>query len=205
MPVITEAPTTEATTYIPQANNLDAVVAVVDAIAAGMMTSGEIAEAIGMSDRQGGYYPHAAATLGFVEANHSTVPVIWELTVSGHHLAGLSAEERVGEVLEAVLECPLMDEYVSTGGPERMAEEWAAAGLSDETIARRLATLASWTKFITSDAESQRAKIAQTRDMACRRAPEIIARRKAAQAPPARFCNLCGTKIPAALEECELC
>lgn len=53
---------------IPQANDLVVLATVVDAVADGCVTDFAIAEAIGMADRQGGYYPNGDASLGFIEA-----------------------------------------------------------------------------------------------------------------------------------------
>lgn len=79
---------------VPQANSVSKIATVVDAIAAGCVEEPDIAEAIGLSERQGAYYPHAAAALGFVEKTGEH-PSEWGLTPAGEKLFRSSSLERV--------------------------------------------------------------------------------------------------------------
>jgi hypothetical protein len=119
---------------VPQANSVSKIATVVDAIAAGCVEEPDIAEAIGLSARQGAYYPHAATALGFVEKTGGH-PSEWGLTAAGEKLFRSAALERAEAIASDRNVVALID-----GGPEALAESWSH--LSGTTTARRTATTA---------------------------------------------------------------
>lgn len=161
----------------PQADRLTVVTAVVDAIASGCSTADEIADAIGMSGRQGCYYPNAAWTLGYAEPDHSTSPAVWFLTDRGQALAGSSPSQRVDDLTSALLE---LDELaIFTAGQDgagELADSWSKAGLGEDTIHRRLQTIGSWTEFLTADRDRQEDALATAAATARSRAPQACER-----------------------------
>ena len=119
---------------VPQANSVSKIAAVLDAVAAGCVEAGDIAEAIGVSVRQGAHYPHAAEALG-----------LQLLAEAGGRVAGVGPVVRGVQVDELTLgrgergEVPMLDGHPlerggapaqvlhlhhlrSVGGPERDLE-----------------------------------------------------------------------------------
>ena len=177
---------------VPQANSIPRIAAVVDAIDEGCETAKEIAEAIGMSERQGAYYPNAAHTLGLVEKTGHN-PVTWGLTELGAEFVALPPEKRT-ERLNDVVCGNIMVNTLLMDGPEALTGSWEGT-LADSTADRRLATISSWMDFaIETSPEDQIAEVQSQMNMAKERTPGIVARR-----PPKiekQYCQGCFTQLP---------
>jgi len=177
---------------VPQANSIPRIAAVVDAIDEGCETAKEIAEAIGMSERQGAYYPNAARTLGLVEKTGHN-PVTWGLTELGAEFVGLPPEKRTERLNDVVCGNPMVNTLLMEG-PEVLTSSWGAE-LADSTIDRRLATINSWMDFaVETSPADQIADVESQMNMAKERTPGIVARR-----PPKvekQYCTGCFTQLP---------
>jgi hypothetical protein len=140
----------------PQADRLSIVATVVDAVSAGCTTADAIAEALGMSGRQGGYYPNAAWFLGYVEPVAYTSPVQWQLTDRGAAFVAMTPSERAADLCDVLSVLPELDAFTADeDGAEELAAEWSAAGYSEETVSRRVQTISAWTEFLTADTDAQ--------------------------------------------------
>jgi hypothetical protein len=184
----------------PQANSLDVIVTVADALADGPMTSDEIAQAIGKVARQGNYYPHAAASLGFV-IDTATRPVEWVLTDLGEDLVAANADDRVAIVNAAVLGYEHVHDWFEDAA--ELMRTMTNGGLNEETVARRMATIASWAQFVTQSASEQAAKIASAQKMTTAGAARVRAARPVIVPP--RPCTSCFLIIPQSCTECPDC
>lgn len=207
----TLAPWPSAGATIPQANSLAAISAVVDAIADGCTTTLAIAEAISMVGRQGSYYPAAAQALGLVVEVHGQAPLDWRLTEAGAAFVALDAAARVDYLCEILSTLDWLDDYTREGEAP-LRESWAdVAGLGEETIDRRVATIAAWTRFYAeTPREEQVAQIA-TAMTGCRaNAPAVAQAHRAAarrrhSEPVTRICPRCHIIAAPAASECESC
>lgn len=190
----------------PQADRLDVVAAVVDAVAGGGLTAAEVADAIGMSGRQGAYYPHAAADLGYLEPVAGTSPVEWQLTDRGEEFLSLDPAGKVADLVEAVNALHYVETYTATDdGTALLVEELSSVGYSDETAHRRAQTISAWVAFV-RDTEPGRqveligAAVHGTRERAPavrRAAAERRAHRAPARAQVApKVCGSCFTTLP---------
>ena len=181
----------------PQADRLSVVAAVVDAIAEGCDTADAIADAIGMTGRQGGYYPNAAWTLGYAEPVPHTSPVQWRLTSHGEHFATLDTHGRSADLTEVIA---LVDEVTTftadANGADDLALLWAKSGYSEETVGRRLQTIGAWVEFLAADPSEQRAALESASTSTRQRAPH--AKQRAAAAKAAKIAS--GTARTAAAE-----
>ncbi|MHB1845194.1 MAG: GNAT family N-acetyltransferase [Deltaproteobacteria bacterium] len=189
---------------VPQANSVSKIATVVDAIAAGCVEEPAIAEAIGLSERQGAYYPHAAAALGFVEKTGEH-PAEWGLTPAGEKLFPSSALKRTEAIAEAIASdhnvVALIDD-----GPEALAESWSH--LSDTTTARRTATIRSWVEFAYSTSTEEQAALVESQMLETQECSPAIrgraATRRASALPPERRCPRCNVELPSGSELCDL-
>jgi hypothetical protein len=196
---------------IPQANSLSVISAVVDAIADGCSTTGFIAEAIGLSGRQGAYYPSAAQALGLVtEAGVGPVHE-WVLSPLGAEFVGLNSSARVDRLNDILSDIEWLDTY-TCDGTEALRASWEKEnGLSPETITRRLATIAAWAKFYADTTrEDQEKQILAAMTGTRERAPEVVAKAAAAKAAakrvlPKRSCPKCHLSAAPVVKECEGC
>lgn len=190
---------------VPQANNLDAVCAVVDAVADGCSTAAEIASAIAMVGRQGAYYPNAAADLGLVEAIAGAAGAEWQLSELGATFVGLEPAAKADALGDAIAGVSYVDTYFGAGGADQLRQEWGALDLGDETIERRIATIRAWAEFFSLPTAEQAERIAAASTGTRERAPGIRAARPAKAPTAPRMCQLCWLAIPAALATCENC
>ena len=190
---------------VPQANSVSKIAAVLDAVAAGCVEAGDIAEAIGVSVRQGAYYPYAAEALGLL-TQVGTHPLEWGLSPAGEALFKSPADERA----EAMAEILADDEHVATfvdDGPGALAERWSH--LSESTVERRLQTIRAWVAFAyETPAAEQAALVGGERDSARALAPVVRSRaeaRRAAARRPVRRCPSCNLELPSGSDRCSLC
>ena len=195
----------EPDAIVPQADSVSKIAAVVDAVAAGCVETVDIAEAIGVSKRQGSYYPHAAATLGLVEAS-GTSPLEWGLTPAGEEFFKASAAERAESLAEAIADNENVSAFVD-GGRDVLWERWEH--LSDTTIERRVSTIESWAKFAyTTPAADQIGLVADDMRRTRELSPDIRARaetRRMLAKRPVRRCSRCNLELPSGSDLCNIC
>jgi hypothetical protein len=128
---------------IPQANDLDKIVALVDAVNSGANTGEAVAETFEMSGRQGPYYADAAGYLGLVDTIHGANVRTYELTTIGQQMLASAPGERVALIRELIASTPAV-QILSDDGQESMLDFLSEAGLNDGTSARRGACASSW-------------------------------------------------------------
>ncbi len=209
-PIVVDEP---VDTIVPQANSVPNISAVVDAIADGCYSGLEIGEAVGMSGRQGEYYPNAAHTLGLAERSYGMDGSGWQLSPTGAAFVGLDAEGRADYICDAIDEIDWVNTYVNNG-PEALRDEWKSEGkLGDETIKRRLATIGAWVTFRTDSRDEQVKLISEAMTGTRERTPDIIARAqdrartraKNDKKINARKCPRCHLVVAPSVPECENC
>ncbi len=134
-------------TLAPQANSLPQLAATVDAVALGIDTRDEIAEALGgYHPRQGDYYANAAEALGLIYSLDNTSPRIWVLTEAGQQFSVASAEARA-----ELLEEGLVNNYwinLHVDGEEALRRGLIADGYSGDTLQRRIDCVKNWSSFL---------------------------------------------------------
>ncbi|MGW8431214.1 DUF7226 domain-containing protein [Curtobacterium citreum] len=196
----------------PQANDLEKIVTVVDAVAANADTSAAIADTIGVTaEREGTYYADAAGYLGLVETNTTGGLRTYELTELGEHLQLADTAERADLIRQLVTRVPAVDEYAFRGEDglaEFMEEE---TDLTGSTLERRAATITSWYKAAKSG-EELTGKIGDQRAGADARvlaaaARATVARQEAAeraQPKPAAVCMEHFVELPVS-GICDMC
>ena len=200
----TQATINEAFPF-PQANDLEKVLTVVDAVAAHADTSAAIADTIGVSaEREGTYYADAAGYLGLVETETTNGLRTYQLTELGEHLYVAEPHERAELLRQIVARVPAVDEYSIRGDDglaEYMGEETQLTGT---TLDRRAATITSWHRAVISgDAladklDTERAG-ADTRVLAAALMAAETRREHAARnrvAPTADVCTGCFMELP---------
>lgn len=135
----------------PQANRLDKVSTTVDAITGGATTASAISKTLGVVERQGHYYGDAAGYLGFIESNKNGELKEYSLTPLGEEFSDASPEERRKIIAQQISGMPLMHAY--RNGGEDAAREYIqqSQDSSDDTVERRLVTVAAWNKSINDD------------------------------------------------------
>ena len=193
---------------LPQANNLGALAAVVDAVAAGCDTTTEIADAIDMADRQGAYYPNAAYTLGYVEPVAGSHPTRWRLTGDGLTFVEMDAAGRAAMLSGSISSYGQVETY-RDGGAETLEKTYLLDGLSPATARRRVSTIATWSQWATRAAAGLADReVGEASEATRLRAPQILAARKAAERrhalPQAETCTRCYVQL-AANGTCSIC
>lgn len=172
----------ETTTVVPQANRIETVVAVLDAVAAGCDTAASIGAGIGLHQRQGGYYAHAGQTLGFLTVDTTLVPHEWSLTDAGADLVELDASGRAAELTAALLALPELEYFAEGTGStaaESVEELIADDGYAETTAERRTATYAAWAEFATKPGADQVSALETVMGQARRYAPAAAEARAA--------------------------
>lgn len=128
---------------LPQANNLEKVVSVIDAVAVGANTGPAIAEALAMHDREGSYYGDAAGYLNLVDVEPGVIPKTYTLTALGEQLLDVDAMDRVDVIAGIVRSAPPVQAIEDLG--EDGARELIAEGdLTGVTVERRFQSARSW-------------------------------------------------------------
>ena len=193
---------------LPQANNLGALAAVVDAVAAGCDTTAEIAEAIDMADRQGGYYPNGAATLGLIVKAAGTHPARWRLTADGLTFVDLDAAGRAAMLARIIAEYGQVQTFREDGA-EKLEGYYLLEGLAPATARRRVSTISTWSQWAARAAAGLADREVGEASAATRlRAPQVLAARKAAERrhalPQAATCTRCYVQL-AANGTCSIC
>lgn len=139
---------------VPQANNLDAIASVPDAVAAGADTPKGIAAALGMSDREGDYYGNAAGYLGLVELEPHAPVRTFRLTDAGRVLAETPDPAARAQLMAAIVdEVPAVQD-LRDGDEQGVIDRLAGdRDLSGTTITRRLDSFRSWDRQTASPIE----------------------------------------------------
>lgn len=193
---------------VPQANNVEALATVVDAVAQGADTDALVADAIGMVGRQGAYYPNAAAALGYL-TDIGGSPRRWALTEAGEDFLSSEADDRARDISRRIVSWPDTEALLLDPTGATLLRQWA--DLSGDTPARRLASLEAWVKFaFETDPGAQTALIQGAMRETSRLTPEVVARERAkrlaaAEAAKPRTCPTCFLSIPLAAEKCQEC
>ncbi len=151
---------------LPQANQLRKVLSVVDAVDAGANSADSVAEALGVTNREGAYYGDAAGYLGFVDLNAASDQKTYELTPLGEMLLHADAYERVAIAREVVANVPSVQLFAESDGVA-VIEHYAESGLADSTAERRAATVASWYHDIAIENDSEFTGDVSTEVRAC--------------------------------------
>lgn len=140
---------------VPQADNLDKVRRVVDAVAKGATSIAEVHRATYVSPRHVGYYLNAARTLDLVREAESG----WVVTAMGSRLASThpGSEDENEALRSAIRSSPILTvlaaNLLAAKGPTPSAlakRISAAAELSSKTAERRAGTLLRWRKRLLS-------------------------------------------------------
>lgn len=182
----------------PQADRITTVATVVDAVAAGCDTAASIAEGLGMATRQGSYYPHAAAALGYVTQDAETTPAVWSLTPAGASFATGDVAARARDLTARLADFHELDLLTGTDGRAVLEAQIAADGYSEETTRRRVQTMQAWADFLALDHEEQATRLADAMKSTAEFAPAAAAalkqaRRAQAAASAAVHGEVCGS------------
>ena len=127
----------------PQANKIETIGCVVDAVAAGANTGDSVAETLNLASREGSYYADAAGYLGFIDTVSGADVKTYELTALGEDLLAADPAERVEILRTATADVPAVQIYGLRGesGVRELLEEVTTLG--ESTSARRTATIAA--------------------------------------------------------------
>lgn len=128
---------------LPQANDLDKIASVADAVAAGAVTNQALATAIGVSDREGAYYAAAAGYLGLVTRRTQDGTSVYEPTPLGEVFADGDDEARSEAMIDLVARVPAVQAW-HDGGGVAVEDRIRQSGYAEATVARRAATIRSW-------------------------------------------------------------
>jgi len=194
-------PRREADDIVPQANSIEKVVLAVGAVDAGCATASEIADVLGVTERQGDYYANAACSLGLLRKSDVGQ---WDVTELGHRAANAD----VNELVDILTDQLAQDENVVTyleNGEAALMDDWEQRGdISSSTLKRRVATAKAWSDFYTSSRDKQVAILAhqgmlisQIRTRPKPRKPSLRG----------RYCQSCGIALPyaATSSQCDYC
>lgn len=134
-------------TDVPQTDDLGRVVQVVQILAEGSVSVGEVAAAVGLSERHAAYALHAARILDLAADRDGA----WTLSARGRELAQAPPAERRARLQQAVRESRPLQRLVPTlldgAAPdqERLVRDLGVlTRLSDATRRRRAKTLLAW-------------------------------------------------------------
>jgi hypothetical protein len=139
---------------IPQANDLQKVVATLQAIADGHTAPQAIAAVLGVAPRHGSYYLHAARILGFVTLDRRSLHA--SLTEPGNALLRAASEDERRQLLRVVLAArepirsvlALLHEERSISENDVGALLQQLAPLGASTALRRAQTLLAWLQAV---------------------------------------------------------
>lgn len=138
---------------IPQANDLEKVSSVVDAIDNGANTAGGLGESFGINSRQGNYYGNAAEYIGLVQRSESMDNTTeYELTPNGKVFKDSSPAERAVMMRELVNSTPVMKSYIESGRDKKQLEQYIRdSGNYESSVAtRRADSIVNWDKKLNS-------------------------------------------------------
>jgi hypothetical protein len=182
---------------LPQANNLEKVCSVMDAVLLGANSAEAIGETLGLHTREGAYYGDAAGYLGLVDTASGADQKTYELTALGEQLADASTADRVEMLRNIVATVPAVQIYAEHGeaGVQEMLSE---AGLGETTVGRRSSTISSWYMSLavekdiefTALAESERQN-SNVRGVEAAIRLDLVRRARALAAPTEKVAAVC--------------
>jgi hypothetical protein len=154
-----DSPVSGYSTYdaslIPQADDLEKVSSVVDAIKQGANTSYALGESLNITGRQGSYYGNAAEYVGLVSKSEGPDGTHeFALTANGEVFSKADSANRSVLLRELVNETPPMKAYAESGRSREMLEEYirdAGAGYEESVAKRRASSLITWDRKLNSD------------------------------------------------------
>lgn len=128
---------------IPQANDLDKIACVVDAVEEGANTTDAIAESLNIHPREGAYYANAAGYLGLVDTVAEEEGQVFASTGLGQQMFNAVDEDRAEIMSQMMAHVPGVAIYDAEGehGVEKF---YNLEGLNPNTATRRAATVKSW-------------------------------------------------------------
>lgn len=195
---------------IPQANDLEKVACVVDAVSAGADTPEAVGTTLAVHHREGAYYADAAGYLGLVDTVSGEAYRRYELTELGKELLEHDAAGRA-DLIRRVVACAPVVQAIADDDQRGVDLIMGAAGLGDVTADRRKATARSWLAALGSDADlGARIQVtgmdASSRvQAAAEQAAEARRRvREAARERPVPVCSSCNQALPAT-GRCDWC
>lgn len=132
---------------IPQANDLDKIVCVVDAVEEGANTADAIAESLNLHPREGAYYANAAGYLGLVDTVAEEEGQAFSSTALGQQMFNAEDADRAEIMSQMMAHVPGVAIYDAEGdhGVEKF---YNLEGLNENTAGRRAATIKSWVNQI---------------------------------------------------------
>lgn len=184
---------------VPQADNLDKLAVVTDAIYANVNTATAVAKALNVVDRQGNYYVSAAAYLGLIKPKADTSPVEYFLTLEGEIYQKAPISERI-EILNTLLnEVPGVKIYL-TEGAVAVETYYEALGLDTETSTRRTQTIVSWATSLNAEflnVENLKLEVESVIRLAPQLSQELNALKNKQREPVLSICKTCFMALPA--------
>lgn len=139
--------------FVPQANDLSKIVTVVDAIAEGVTSQSDLADALDMAPQGGNYYANAAEYLGLIEQDRTEKPYLLIATPLGQAFQNSDPETRTAMIAQMIPQIADVQTLRHHGGVDELRTEYMAAGLSDETAQRRIDMLRSWSNTVEDSRE----------------------------------------------------
>ena len=183
----------------PQADRIDKVAVVVDAVCAGADTASAIAAALEMVERQGYYYANAAGYLGLISVVAGTTPVEYALTTEGAHYLGSGPGARAALLTELIATVPAVQIYLDSD-LAAVQLHYMDDGLDEVTATRRAHTALGWAQAATAgtiDADEIAASTSAARAAAPAIAAALAAQRLAAKPVEPAICGGCFLQLPA--------
>jgi DNA adenine methylase len=144
------------TDYVPQANDATKLLTLIQGVAEGFATTGEIAERFRFDPRQSSYYGEAAEELGLIERHKGEG---YALTAAGIKIARLPTDQATRSVIEQIFTLPVFRDIAETAIKTRTTVFYpddllpivrrAGHGRYNETTTRRRSqSVASWLNWI---------------------------------------------------------
>lgn len=188
---------------IPQANDLEKVACVVDAVAAGADTPEAVGTVLNVHHREGAYYGDAAGYLGLVDLVPGEQHRRYELTDLGKELLEQDGPGRA-DLVRRVVACAPVVQAIADGDDRGADLIMGAAGLGDVTADRRKAAARSWLTALGEDGDlGARITVtgidASSRVQAAAEQAEEARRRvrEASRERPVAVCSGCNQALPA--------
>lgn len=182
---------------LPQANDMQKIPAVLEAIDAGADTPESVSIALGMTTRQGSYYANSAGYLGLAEVDRTTTPNSWTLTGLGEQMHNSAPEDQARIMAEMVDNISDADFISTDEGGEDFKSDAEVGGLSEATAGRRLSSMRSW-RIQTANGGDFALSISDSSDEVSPRLGEAVAKAKDER-------RLVAAKLPTETETCDRC
>lgn len=198
----------------PQANDLEKIAVVAEAVNHDVVTADGVADVLDMSKREGAYYASAAGYLGLIEAvGHGDHDLnTYTLTSLGSSMVELNTEERSALMGRMISLVPAVQTYREDGA-EEVERGLGLDGLTGATVGRRAATISSWSNadrdqlFASRVAdECEAASLSYSQAAVSCRSQISEARKKSASTEPKQgnICSSCFQQMPLS-GVCDLC